>query len=77
MRNFADLADPLPICLPTLKCLVLKDLPTLPTFNVRARIRVKKQLSICAVIDEEKSLHARVKVGKVGKVGKSIKNKEL
>jgi len=50
MRNFADLADLLPICLPTFKCMISMNLPTLPTFNACARIRVKKQLSISAVM---------------------------
>lgn len=60
MRNFADLADLLPICLPTLKCLVLNDLPTLPTFNARARIREKKTISI-RVLMIKKILHVREK----------------
>lgn len=60
MRNFADLAYLMPTSLPTIKLLIAIDLPTLPTFNARARIREKKTISI-RVLMIKKILHVREK----------------
>lgn len=40
MPDFADLAGHVPTPLPTPKLLIVIHLPTLPTFNAPARIRV-------------------------------------
>lgn len=76
VRKFADLAYCMPITLPTFKCMKVKDLPTLPTFNAHARIRVKYFVVIA--FELKKFTYVReYTVGKVGKVGKSFKNKQL
>jgi len=76
MRNFADLAYPLPTFLPTPKLLNFIHLPTLPTFQARARIRVNIFISVILYAMKKPYMREEV-VGKVGKVGKSLINKYL
>ena len=76
MRNFADLAYPLPTFLPTFKSLIFIHLPTLPTFQARARTRVNIFISVIRNAKKKPYMRENM-VGKVGKVGKSLINKYL